>query len=52
MDIYNFDYEFRHIVLKYIEKIEIKFKSIYAYEFTKLYGATAYLNISNFTNEE
>lgn len=52
IDIYNFDYEFRHIVLKYIEKIEIKFKSIYAYEFTKLYGATAYLNISNFTNEE
>lgn len=52
MDIYNFDYEFRHIILKYIEKIEVKFKSIYAYEFTKIYGSTGYLNISNFTNEE
>ena len=32
IDIYNFDHEFRHIILKYIENIEVKFKSIYAYE--------------------
>lgn len=52
IDIYNFDHEFRHIILKYIEKIEVKFKSIYAYEFAKLYGSTGYLDKSNFTNEE
>lgn len=48
IDIYNFDFELRHILLKYIEIIEVSFKSIYAYEFTKQYGATGYLNSENF----
>lgn len=50
MDIYNFDHEFRHILLKYIEIIEISFKSIYAYEFAKIHGATGYLDGTLFTN--
>ena len=49
VDIYNFDHELRHIILKYIEIIEVEFKSIYAYEFTKAFGSTGYLNKDNFT---
>lgn len=37
-DIYNFDHEFRHIILHHIETIEVQIKSIYAYEFTKCMG--------------
>ena len=51
IDIYGFDQELRHILLKYIEIIEVKFKSIYSYEFTKICGAIGYLNSSNFTND-
>ena len=36
VDIYNFDHEFRHVLLKYIEIIEVTFKSVYAYEFTQV----------------
>lgn len=50
IDIYNFDYELRHILLKYLEKIEVHFKSIYAYEFTKIHQATGYLDVNNFTD--
>ena len=52
IDIYSFDYELRHILLKYLEIIEVQFKSIYAYEFTKVYGATGYLNEQYFTNQD
>ena len=50
IDIYNFDHQLRHILLTYIETIEVSFKSVYAYEFTKIYGPAGYLNGSNFTN--
>lgn len=43
-DIYNFDHEFRHIILHHIETIEVQIKSIYAYEFTKVYGPLGYLD--------
>lgn len=52
VDIYNFDHELRHIILKYIEIIEVEFKSIYAYEFTKVFGSTGYLNKDNFDNDD
>ncbi len=52
IDIYTFDHELRHILLKYIEEIEITVKSIYAYEFTKVHGATGYLDSENFTDLE
>lgn len=42
VDIYEFDYHLRHILLKYLDKIEVKVKSIYAHEFTKRYPPTAY----------
>lgn len=48
IDIYEFDHEMRHILLKYIEIIEVRVKSIYAYEFTKVYGPTGYLDSDNF----
>lgn len=50
VDIYQFDHELRHILLKYIEIIEVTIKSIYAYEFSKKYGPTEYLNNCHFTN--
>lgn len=50
VDIYNFDHELRHVLLEHIETIEVTVKSIYAYEFTKLHGATGYLD-SNFFSD-
>ena len=50
-DIYNFDYELRHILLKYLEIIEVTLKSIYAYEFSYKYGPYGYLDVLNFTDE-
>ncbi len=50
IDIYEFDHEMRHVLLKYIEIIEVRVKSIYAYEFTKIYGPTGYLDHNNFNN--
>ncbi len=50
VDIYNFDHELRHIILQYIEIIEVQMKSIYTYEFTKIHGALGYLDDSHFTN--
>lgn len=51
VDIYNFDYELRHILLKYLEIIEVTLKSIYAYEFSYKYGPYGYLDVLNFTDE-
>lgn len=51
IDIYNFDHELRHIVLQYIEVIEVQMKSVYAHEFTKVHGSIGYLNDSFFSNK-
>ena len=48
IDIYEFDHELRYILLKYIETIEVKFKSIYAYYFTKAHGSIGYRDINFF----
>lgn len=50
MDIYMFDRDLRHILLSYLDIIEVTFKSIYAYEFSKLYGPMGYLDEKNFTD--
>lgn len=50
VDIYMFDHCLRHILLKYLEQIEVKIKSIYAYEFARLHGALGYMSSSNFVN--
>ncbi len=50
VDIYQFDHELRHLLLKYIELIEVSVKSVYSYEFTKVYGPTGYLNPEYFTD--
>ncbi len=50
IDIYTFDHKLRHILLSYIDIIEVSFKSVYAYEFTKRYGATGHLNAEYFTD--
>lgn len=52
IDIYSFDHELRHILLKYIEKIEVKIKSIYVYHFTEIHGSTGYLDKSYFTDSQ
>jgi hypothetical protein len=44
MDIYNFDYELRHIIPQYVEIIEVQMKSLFSYEFTRLHGPLGYLN--------
>lgn len=51
VDIYNFDHEFRHIILQYLEVIEVQMKSVYAYEFTKVHGSVGYLDDSFFTDK-
>lgn len=48
MDIYCFDHELRHLLLHFIECIEVSIKSIYSYEFAKVYGPTAYLDATHF----
>lgn len=52
IDIYSFDHDFRHLLLHYLENIEVAVKSVYAYEFTKVHGATGYLNANNFTSTQ
>ena len=51
IDIYHFDHEFRHIILQYLEAIEVQMKSVYAYEFTKVHGPVGYLDLNFFTNK-
>ena len=51
VDIYCFDHELRHILLSYIEIIEVTIKSVYSYEFTRVHGGTGYLNSQYFTDE-
>ena len=51
MDIYNFDHELRHVILQYLEIIEVRMKSIFAYEFTKIHDSTGYLNAAFFTDK-
>ena len=51
IDIYEFDYHFRHILLKYMDNIEVRVKSIYAYEFTKRYPPTGYLDAALFSDQ-
>ena len=51
MDIYCFDHELRHLLLQYLETIEVTIKSIYAYEFCQRYGALGYLDQMNFTDK-
>lgn len=50
IDIYECDHEMRHILLKYIEIIEVTVKSAYTYEFTKVYGPIGYLDHAYFSN--
>ena len=50
VDIYSFDHELRHILLEYIEMIEVTMKSVYAYKFTEQHGAVGYLNSDFFTD--
>lgn len=51
VDIYNFDHELRHIILQYLEVIEVQMKSVYVYEFTKVHGPIGYLDEAFFTNK-
>lgn len=51
IDIYHFDHELRHILLQYLEVIEVQMKSVYTYEFTKIHGPTGYLDSAFFTNQ-
>lgn len=52
IDIYEFDHELRHILLKYIEIIEVSVKSAYCHEFAKVYGATGYLVEAHFSDKK
>ena len=52
IDIYEFDHELRHILLSYINKIEVAFKSIYSYEFARVYGSVGYKNVNLFQDKE
>ena len=52
VDIYNFDHELRHIILQYIEIIEVRMKSVFAHVFTKEHGPTGYLDEKYFTDKK
>ena len=52
IDIYEFDHEMRHILMKYIERIEVVFKSVYAHEFTKVHAPDDYLDSQYFTDSK
>lgn len=52
IEIYNCDHELRHLLLNHLETIEVTFKSVYSYEFTKLHGALGYLNNEYFSDVE
>lgn len=51
-DIYNFDHRLRHVLLENIETIEVRIKSIYAYEFTKAHGPLGYRDSQFFTDKD
>lgn len=48
VSVYKFDHDFRHVILSFIEAIEIKMKSLFVYEFTKKHGQYGYLEKNNF----
>lgn len=50
IDIYSFDHELRHLLLHFIECIEVSIKSIYSYEFTRIHGATGHLDARVFAD--
>lgn len=50
IDIYEFDHKMRHLLLNYINKIEVTLKSIYSYEFTKIHGPIGYRTSAYFSN--
>ena len=50
MEIYRFDHSLRHILLTHIETIEVAVKSVYAHEFSRLYGPDGYLDASHFSD--
>ena len=52
VDIYEFDHKLRHVLLEYIEIIEVTVKSVWCHEFARLYGPTGYLKESNFTDSD
>ena len=52
VDIYCFDHELRHLLLHYIEIIEVSVKSVFVYEFTKRHGGAGYLDAGHFTDAE
>ena len=52
IDIYSFDQELRHIVLRYLEIIEVRMKSVFAYEFSRIHGPAGYLDSVFFTDSE
>ncbi len=52
VDIYYFDCELRHILLKYIDIIEVSAKSVYVYEFSRVHGPLGYLDTSLFSDPE
>ena len=52
IDIYEFDHELRHILLKHLETIEVTVKSVYAYHFTMHFGPTNHFMSQHFTDAQ
>ncbi len=49
-DIYYFDQALRSLLFHYLQVIEVRVKSVYAYEFAKMYGPTSYTDPANFNS--
>ncbi len=50
VELYNFDSEFRHIILKYTPDIEFSFRVYIAYHHTQKYSPLGYLDSKNFSD--
>lgn len=50
VELYNFDYEFRHIILRYTPDIEFSFRAYIAYHHTQKYSPLGYLDSKNFSD--
>ncbi len=50
IDIYNFDHELRAILMESLEIVEVKIKSVFAYDFAKKYGGKGYRDSKYFSD--
>lgn len=51
VDIYYFDQALRSLLFHHLQTIEVRVRSVYAYEFAKMYGSTSYTDPASFNSD-